>query len=98
MSKSGVFKTVDNVAKFLEGVETLTNTVVMVGVPGDKTSRKETGELTNAELAYIHDKGSIDGRIPARPFMEPGIKAVRGEITKLLTEAGNAALGTKGSN
>jgi hypothetical protein len=87
--KSGVFKKVDNLAKFMQGVEMLSNTSVMVGVPSDETSRKETGEITNAELAYIHDKGSIDGRIPARPFMQPGLKAVQDQIKNELIKAGN---------
>jgi hypothetical protein len=95
--KSGTFKTIDNVAKFLGGVENLANTVVMVGVPSDKTTRKEGTALTNADLAYIHDKGAPEANIPARPFMEPGIRAVQKEITDEMVKAGNAALGTKGA-
>lgn len=90
MPKSGVVKKIDNVAKFLQGVEVLAKAEVLVGVPADKTSRKETGGITNAELAYIHDKGAPEANIPARPFMEPGIAAVRDEVTKLLVEAGNS--------
>lgn len=89
---SGVFKTTDNVKTFLQGVEALTNTQVLVGVTADKNTRKEGAEITNAELAYIHDKGSPEANIPARPFMEPGIKAVQDQIAKELENAGKAIL------
>jgi len=88
---AGVFKKVDNVSKVLKGVDVLTNTTVMVGVPEDKNDRREAG-ISNAALAYVHDKGSPAARIPARPFMQPGIKAVQGEIIKLLGDAGKAVL------
>lgn len=87
--KAGVVKTVDNFAKVLKGIDVLTNTTVMVGIPKEKDERKSLG-ITNAALAYIHDKGAPDANIPARPFMEPGIKAVQDEITKELVNAGNA--------
>ena len=71
-STSGVFKVVDNLRKLTQGIEVLTTMQVMVGVPDDKSGRRE-GEINNAELAYIHDKGAPEANIPARPFMEPGI-------------------------
>jgi hypothetical protein len=86
---AGVFKRVDNVAKVLKGVDTLVSTSVMVGVPSDKAERRE-GAMTNAILAYLMDKGSPAAGIPARPFMEPGIRAVKDEIAKLLGDAGKA--------
>lgn len=89
MPKSGLVKKVDNFKKFLQGVEILTNTTVMVGVPEDKTARK-SGSISNAALAYIHDKGAPEANIPARPFMEPGVKAVQNEITEELNNAGKA--------
>lgn len=93
--KSGAFKVISNTTKLLQGVEALTNKQVMVGVPGEKKDRKE-GEITNAELAYIHDKGSVDGRIPARPFMDPGMRAVRKEVSQELINAAKAVL--RGAN
>ena len=90
-STSGVFKVVDNFKKLTQSVEALTNTVVMVGVPDDKSGRRE-GEINNAELAYIHDKGAPEANIPARPFMEPGIKAVQDQIAKEMENAGKAIL------
>lgn len=89
---TGVFKTVDNVKKVMQGIDMLTNTTVLVGVPDDRGGRKEAGPINNAALAYIHDKGSPAAGIPARPFMEPGIAAVQDRINLELRNAGNAAL------
>jgi hypothetical protein len=89
--KPGVFKKADNVKKFLQGIEMLTETSVMVGVPADKDARK-SGEINNAALAYIHDKGAPEANIPARPFMQPGILAVKGLIQKEMLNASKAAL------
>lgn len=89
MALSGVVKKVDNLKNMMQGIETLTETTVMVGVPQDKGERR-TGEIGNADLAYIHDKGSAAAGIPARPFMEPGIKAVQKEIEQEMFNAGKA--------
>jgi hypothetical protein len=89
-----MFKPIDKLKKVLQGIEVLTNMTVMVGVPGEKTSRKDGG-ISNAALAFIHDKGAPEANIPARPFMEPGVKAVQKEITKELENAGKLML--KGS-
>jgi hypothetical protein len=92
MPKSGAVKLIDNFASVMRGVELLTGTNVMVGVPGDKAGRREGGPINNAELAYIHDKGAPEANIPARPFMEPGIASVREQLIKEMQNAGNAAL------
>lgn len=89
---AGVFNPISRSKKIIQGIEALTGTAVMVGVPADKTSRKEGAAITNAELAYIHDKGAPEAGIPARPFMEPGIKAAQDEIVKTMQEAGKAVL------
>lgn len=91
---SGMFKPVDNLKRVLQGIETLTNMTVLVGVPGEKTNRREGGP-TNAEIAYWMDKGAPEANIPARRFMEPGVKAVQTQITKELENAGKTML--KGS-
>lgn len=87
----GVFKIVDNVKKLTQGVELLAETTVMVGVPEDKNDRRQ-GQISNAALAYIHDKGSVLANIPKREFMEPGVAAVKREITELLIQATTAVL------
>jgi hypothetical protein len=92
-----MFKPVDKLKKVMQGIEVLTNMTVMVGVPGEKTGR-EDGTISNAALAYIHDKGAPEAGIPARPFMEPGVKAVKKEVTKELTNAGKLMIqGSQGA-
>lgn len=93
--KSGLVTVTNNFAKFMKGVEAMTNKQVMVGVPDDKTERRE-GEISNAALAYIHDRGSPEANIPARPFMEPGIKEARAAIQMEMENAGKAVLGGTG--
>lgn len=94
--KSGVTVTLDKVAHVLEGVRLLTSQQVMVGFPGDDPKVARTGEksagLNNAALGYIHEKGAPEANIPARPFLEPGIKAVQNETIDGLKKAGEFAL------
>lgn len=47
---------------------------------------------TNAMLGYVHDNGSPENNIPARPFMAPGIEAARGTITRKMAIAVNGVL------
>ena len=49
--KSGLTTKVDNAAKFLAAIDALVGTRVMVGVPAEKTDRKDG--ITNSALAYI---------------------------------------------
>jgi hypothetical protein len=88
---SGVFKVVDKTADVLKGIDLLVSTQVMVGVPSEKAGRRE-GEITNADLAYIHDKGAPNAKIPARPFMEPGINDAKAQIIDEMMKAGRAIL------
>lgn len=46
--------------------------IVEIGVMSDKTHRKEKVKLglTNAELMYIHENGSLLQNIPARPVLD----------------------------
>ena len=55
------------------------NTRILMGVPADTANDRETedeekSDINNAYLLSIHEHGSIDGRIPARPLLEPVIK------------------------
>lgn len=52
---------------------------VLVGFP-EQTGKRQEGGITNAQLAYIHDKGSPINNIPARPFLAEGIEAVQGQL------------------
>jgi phage gpG-like protein len=69
---------------------------VLVGIPAEKAPRTsaeaKTQPINNAALGYIHNYGSPTQNIPARPFMEPGIKDARAGIEESLQRAGVAAL------
>jgi hypothetical protein len=83
--------TVDNLSQFEKAIDLLKRKQVLAGVPEAKARRKGD-PINNATLAYIHDKGSPSQNIPARPFMEPGIKSVAPQIERKLLSAGNAVL------
>lgn len=92
MVKSGLTTLVDNSKKLLEGLELMSNLRVMVGVPGDETSRDNDAAITNASLLYIHENGAPEVGIPARPTLNPGIRDAKFEIERRLKMAGTAAL------
>lgn len=56
---------IDNTADLQRALTALVRKQVMVGVPGDETMRNDGGEITNADLAYIHTYGGVI-RIPER--------------------------------
>lgn len=80
----------------MNALRTLTNTDVLVGVPASKTERKKADgspePVTNAMLAYIHDKGSPAANIPQREFMRPGLKEGSKEIDAKMQMTGRMAL------
>jgi hypothetical protein len=92
----GVEKIVDRVNEFLERVHELTGTDVLVGVPESKNHRKD-GPVTNSQIARIHEFGSPAQNIPARPFLRPGLKAVREKAVEMLKEGAKQALEGKGN-
>jgi hypothetical protein len=94
---TGVFKTIDNVAKILGNVNALAKSDVLVGVPQEKAGRKQ-GPINNASLAYIHEFGSPAHNIPARPFLYPGIKRIRPQAIAMMQQGAKDALTGKLSN
>lgn len=79
----------DQTKDLLESLRKLSQVDVLVGVPEENGSRK--GEkITNAELAFIHSKGSPLKGIPARPFIEPAIED-KDNSEMITTELGKAA-------
>jgi hypothetical protein len=91
MPESGVTRTVDNTAKVMAAFDALTRSDVLVGVPQDKSGRKQ-GPITNASLAYIHEFGSPARNIPARPFLYPGIRKAREAIAARMRQGAQQAL------
>ena len=90
--KSGLSMTLDRVADVVAGIRSLGEKQVLVGVPEAKDERKDGDEITNAALAYIHTNGAPEVGIPARPFIQPGIKEKQDEISSRLKETAVAVL------
>lgn len=90
--KISVLKVVDGMAKLVEAVAQLRASQVLVGVPAEEAPRDDNEPINNAALAYIHNYGSPAANIPARPFMEPGIKAAQDQITDGLKIAARSAI------
>lgn len=96
--KSGVTQSINRVAEVMRACDLLTEHEVLVGVPAEKGARPkdENGEyqpgMTNAALAYIHDKGSPAANIPARPFMGPGINEAMPAIIEKQKEGAKLVL------
>ena len=94
----------------LAAIKRLEGQAVYVGFPSSADSRlgmdpgknaRNAGPqgkptVTNAQLAWIHEHGTEDGHIPARPFMRPAVKAAQPKITARLKQAAAAALDGKG--
>lgn len=59
---------------------------ILMGVPKDTSENREIDDenepINNAELLAIHEHGTIDGRIPARPLLEPVIEQEKEYIKK----------------
>lgn len=95
MSKSGVKVIKDKVLNMSKAMRALTMQSVLVGIPSEDGRNDEDGDLTNAEIGYVHEKGSPARNIPERPFLIPGIRAVQPKIVEQLRAAGKAALDGK---
>jgi hypothetical protein len=104
----GLTVTRDETKKVEAALRELSNTKVLLGVaeqsdadarsdkgtPGE-TKRKgssSSDDMNNATLAYIHENGSPLANIPARPFLEPGIKDSKDKWSEYMRQAGEAAL------
>ena len=92
-------KEISNEAKIYNVIKDIAKLKVFVGVPEDKTTRKGSQEINNAQLVYLHTNGSPLHKIPARPIIEPAIEAEDNKeaIAKKLGEAARDTLdGKKG--
>tara|TARA_Y100001954_G_scaffold167695_1_gene178039 strand:+ start:18386 stop:18925 length:540 start_codon:yes stop_codon:yes gene_type:complete len=92
VSKSGVKVLKNDVFDVSKAMRALTMQSVLVGIPGEGGRSDEDSDLTNAEIGFIHEKGSPANNIPARPFLTPGIRAAHPQIVDQLRAAGKAAL------
>lgn len=98
-SNTGVRVTRGNLEQVRENLKLLADLEVLVGFPEDTTARDEDPNddpeergITNASLAYIHDNGSPEAHIPARPFMVPALEESEGKIERALSGAMRAGM------
>lgn len=93
---SGLRVKVDNLPALAAAMRMLGSREVLVGFPEDSTEREEEGgakaPITNAALAYIHDNGAPEVKIPARSFMVPAIDSVKPQVTNILKKAAEYGL------
>jgi hypothetical protein len=89
-----VTKVFENLSGLRKAMSALTDQDVYIGIPEDKTARKEAGDsgISNAYLGYIHEFGVPEKNIPARPHLLPGIGDIRPEAVDLLKGAAKQAL------
>lgn len=89
--KTGVRTVLDKTADLRLAMDALASQEVLVGIPADKSARDD-GQLTNAEIGYIHETGSPLHNLPARPFLGPGIKKSQDQIAGQLGDGAKQAL------
>lgn len=85
----------DSLEDLRDSVKVLVENEVLVGFPEDTTTRKddpEDREITNAALGYIHNTGMPEQNIPAREFMESGIRDGQDKITAQLARTAKITL------
>jgi len=84
-------------------IKKLASKQLLVGIPFETSSRAQSewlnimlggksGQISNASLGYIHERGSPARNIPARPHLIPGVEKALDEIKARLTAAARAAL------
>jgi phage gpG-like protein len=83
---------VDRTSDVQKSIRELTKLQVLVGVPAKNAGRQENGPATNAMLAFVHNYGSPAQNIPARPFMEPGIRETKDPVADRMARAAQASL------
>ena len=59
---------------------------IQIGIFGGKTSRKN-GEMTNAEIGFVHEMGSISRNVPRRSFLWDTLSTKGKEIMESLKPA-----------
>lgn len=79
----------DSVRQFVRALKELESLETLVGVPEENDPRKDS-TASNALIAYVQNFGCPAKNIPARPFMEPGIKSKEEEIVSQLHKSGEA--------
>jgi hypothetical protein len=87
--------TQDKVEEVLKVVRTMDRERVMVGFPQGSGPRRGKAKINNASLAYIHEHGAPRANIPARPFLNPGVRDAEPQIDRIFRAGAIAALNSK---
>jgi len=82
----------DKLEEVVKSITALTSKKVLIGIPGENAERNDGSEMNNPTLGYIHEFGSPANNIPARPFLNPGVKDSKNEWLIRLKKAAEAAL------
>ena len=85
----------DNSGAALKRINDLVKTRVGIGFPGDTAphvSADGKKSVSMALLGYVHEFGSPEKNIPARPFLVPGIESIKHDIADQLVRGAKAAL------
>ncbi len=76
--------------KVMEALKVLKRNEVFVGIPDSTTGRK--GEVSNAELLFIHTNGSPTNNIPPRPVLVPSFQKNKERVSAALQNVANTAI------
>lgn len=90
--RPGVTVVIDRSKALATSIQNLVGSRVLVGFPEGQDERDDGSGLNNATLAYIHNSGAPEANIPAREFMESGIKGVEKTVTDWLGAAARLAV------
>lgn len=82
----------DKTKQILAAVESVTKSSVYVGIPATKAERTDDAPIGNAAIGYIQEHGAPENNLPARPFLIPGVKAVRAKVAAIFKRAGQSAI------
>jgi len=74
----------DQTRNALKALESLAEKRVLVGIPSSENNRTDGEPIGNAQLGFIHENGSPARNIPARPFLNPGVKKVEKQAAEIL--------------
>lgn len=84
--------TADFTKDFNEIIKKFKRDAVLVGIPQDKSYRKDEDAINNATLLALNNFGSPANNIPARPVMSIGIKKAQPEIIEAFRQGAKSAL------
>lgn len=89
--RSGLSVRNDNAQSILDALKALVKKDVLVGIPEAKDERNDS-EFGNAAIGYINENGSPKQNIPARPHLQPGVRASEPDYLPHLKAAAQKAL------